>query len=203
MLDAPSVNRVQVNIPSFPYTWGTFSTITLLFVGDSVKKSIRTCPFTAKRGLYMILCLSNLMVHLARRPKYILNPFLVFNRTCPDWMVSQTHIVVLEEVAAQNHWASRCNRGNFQVLPVYHCVPERVYSCLLSLGQALFRLVKSMHILHVLFDFFTITGLETHFEKKTALRILASTSLDTSAMIVSLRSLAMTYFFCQTGNVLG
>ncbi|GKC59346.1 hypothetical protein Tco_1086944, partial [Tanacetum coccineum] len=58
-----------------------------------------------------------------------------------------------------------------------------------------------MHICHVPSVFFTITGLDTHLGKNTALRILASTSFDTSVVIASLRSFFMACFYCHTGKV--
>ncbi|GJR80406.1 ribonuclease H-like domain-containing protein, partial [Tanacetum coccineum] len=60
-----------------------------------------------------------------------------------------------------------------------------------------------MHMRHVPSVFFTITGLDTHLGKNTALRILASTSFDTSVVIASLCSFTMVRFFYHTRKVRG
>ncbi|GJX95392.1 putative reverse transcriptase domain-containing protein [Tanacetum coccineum] len=52
-----------------------------------------------------------------------------------------------------------------------------------------------MHMRHVPSVFFTITGLDTHLGKNTALRILALTNFDTSVIIASLCSFTMVRFF--------
>lgn len=61
-----------------------------------------------------------------------------------------------------------------------------------------------MHVRHVPSGFFfTIIELETHLEKKIALRIHASTNLDTYVVIASRLSFSMARFFYHTGNIYG
>ena len=72
----------------------------------------------------------------------------------------------------------------------------------LSLGQALFRSVKSTHILHLLFFFFTRTMFATHSGYLTSRIDLAASSLDTSSFIAALLSRLKLLLFCTAGLLL-
>jgi len=68
-----------------------------------------------------------------------------------------------------------------------------------SFGQALFRSVKSIHIYHFPFFFFTGTVLASHVGYLTSLMTLASNNLWTSALTAATLSSDILQGFCFLG----
>ena len=69
----------------------------------------------------------------------------------------------------------------------------------LSFGQVLFEFMKSTHILHFPFDFFTSTTLASQLGQQISQIKPAYSSLLTSSVIAWFRSGAKTLCLCQTG----
>jgi hypothetical protein len=89
------------------------------------------------------------------------------------------------EVAAASTWESILRKGNS------------------SFGHALMRSVKSIHILHFLLAFFTITVLASHSGYVTSLISPALRSLLTSFLAPSALSLDIFRSFCFLGLMAG